>query len=261
VNITELRALYDQDQRQDVEYPFVRREVTPHVVRSVDLTGWRGYVIYSRLDAANADAVIAEQIAYFESLGQDFEWKLFEQDSPPDLRERLKAHGFEIGDEEAIMVLDMDSVPAVLLEPVRHNVRRITDPDQVKSVLSVQSQVWGDANDFLKERLATELRSVPDFISMYAVYADGMPVSSAWIDFPPHSRFAGLWGGATLPAYRQHGCYTALLAVRLQEARRRGAHFLTVDASPMSRPILEKFGFQRISTAYACTWRVQKTAA
>jgi hypothetical protein len=29
VNITELRALYDQDQRQDVEYPFVRREVTP----------------------------------------------------------------------------------------------------------------------------------------------------------------------------------------------------------------------------------------
>jgi GNAT superfamily N-acetyltransferase len=260
VNIAELCALYDQDQRRDVEYPFVRREVTPHVIRNVDLAGWQGYVIYSRLDATNADAIIAEQIAYFENLGQDFEWKLFEQDSPSDLRDRLRTHGFEIGEKEAIMVLDMDSAPATLLEPIGHDVRRITDPEQVKSVLSVQSRVWGDANDFLKERLANELRSAPEFLSVYAVYADDTPVCSAWINFPAHSRFASLWGGSTLSAYRQRGYYTALLAVRLQEARQRGACFLTVDASPMSRPILEKFGFQRISTAYACTWHVQKAA-
>lgn len=261
MNITELRDLYDQDQRRDVEYPFVRREVTPQVIRSVDLGGWRGQIVYSQLDATNADSVIAEQIVYFEGLGQDFEWKLFEHDSPSDLQARLKACGFEIGEEEAIMVLDMDCAPAVLLEPVRHDVRRITDPDQVKSVLSVQSQVWGDGHDFLEERLANELRTVPDFISMYAVYADNMPVCSAWINFPPHSRFASLWGGSTLPAYRQRGYYTALLAVRLQEARRRGARFLTVDASPMSGPILEKFGFQRISTTYPCTWHAQKAEA
>jgi hypothetical protein len=28
-----------------------------------------------------------------------------------------------------------------------------------------------------------------------------------------------------------------------------------VDASPMSRPILEKHGFQQIATAVACTWQ------
>lgn len=30
---------------------------------------------------------------------------------------------------------------------------------------------------------------------------------------------------------------------------------LTVDASPMSRPILEKFGFHLIAYSYPCQWR------
>jgi len=37
--------------------------------------------------------------------------------------------------------------------------------------------------------------------------------------------------------YRKRGLYTALLAVRAQEGRARQVKYLTVDASPMSRPI------------------------
>ena len=261
MNMSQLLALYDQDQRRDVEYPGARREATPHVIRHIDESGDQGFVLYSWIDESNADAVIEDQIAYFQTVGQDFEWKVFEHDSPPDLRERLNKRGFEVGEIEAIMALDMDAAPAALLEPVRQDVRRITDPEQIAEVLSVQSEVWGDSHDFLKERLARELRTVPDFLSVYAAYDDNIPVCSAWINFPAHSRFASLWGGSTLPAYRQRGYYSALLAVRLQEARQRGARFLTVDASPMSRPILEKFGFQRVSSAYACTWHVQKARA
>ena len=261
MNTSQLLAVYDQDQRQDGEYPGARREVTPHVVRHVDESGGQGFVLYSWVNADNLESVIDEQIAYFEGVGQDFEWKVFEHDSPPDLRDRLKARGFEVGEIEAIMVLDMDTAPAALLEPVRLDVRRITDPDQINSVLSVQSQVWGDSHNSLKERLVRELSAVPDFLSVYAACDDTIPVCSAWINFPLHSRFASLWGGSTLPAYRQRGYYSALLAVRLQEAQQRGARFLTVDASPMSRPILEKFGFQRISNAYACTWHVQQAQA
>jgi len=79
-------------------------------------------------------------------------------------------------------------------------------------------------------------------------------VSSAWVRFNPGSQFASLWGGSTLEQYRGQGHYTALMAVRAQEAARRGVRFLTVDASPMSRPILEKQGFRVISWAndYNC---------
>jgi hypothetical protein len=45
--------------------------------------------------------------------------------------------------------------------------------------------------------------------------------------------------------------------VRLQEAKARGVKYLTVDASPMSRPILEKFGFEFIANTHACKWKVK----
>jgi predicted acetyltransferase len=60
-----------------------------------------------------------------------------------------------------------------------------------------------------------------------------------------------------VPGHRRRGLYTALLAARAQEARRRGARFLTVDASPMSQPILEKLGFRCISYAHEYRWRTK----
>ena len=87
----QLTRLYDQDQRINVEYPDSRREVTLDVVRHIDTSDLRqGHVIYSQLTESNAEAVIREQIAFFERLGQDFEWKLFEHDRPSDLKERLE---------------------------------------------------------------------------------------------------------------------------------------------------------------------------
>jgi hypothetical protein len=58
-------------------------------------------------------------------------------------------------------------------------------------------------------------------------------------------------------AYRGQGLYTALLAIRAQEAISRHVEFLTVDASAMSRPILEKFGFIKIAESYPCKWQLK----
>jgi GNAT superfamily N-acetyltransferase len=92
---------------------------------------------------------------------------------------------------------------------------------------------------------------------VYVAYADDGAASCAWITFHKESQFAGLWGGSTLEAYRGQGLYSALLVTRVQEARSLGVRYLTIDASPMSRPIVEKFGFQAISTATACLWYVK----
>ena len=97
-------------------------------------------------------------------------------------------------------------------------------------------------------------------IQFYMAYADGVPACAAWIRFHPGTQFASLWGGSTLPAYRRRGLYTAVLSVRAQEARRRGYRFLTIDASPMSRPIVAKHGFQVLTFAHACNWHVKRDA-
>jgi predicted acetyltransferase len=92
-------------------------------------------------------------------------------------------------------------------------------------------------------------------MSVYVAYVDEQPASAAWIYFPKHSQFASLWGGSTIRSFRKRGLFTALLAVRAREAKARQARYLTVDASPMSRPILEKFGFERIAYSYPCKWK------
>jgi len=255
MEIRQLLTIYDQEQRRDVVYPSEERQVLPSVVRHV---GIFNQVLYTELDENNADAVIREQIAYFAE--REFEWKYFTHDTPPDLLERLTKHGFAIGEAEAILILDLESAPESLFAPVKHDVRRITDPADIPGIMTVQSQVFSDRNssedDPHVRQLTDELRSAPDQLSIYAVYTDaGAVASSAWVRLPANNRFASLWGAATLPQYRNRGFYTALMAIRIQEARARGRRFVTVDASPMSRPILSKFGFQWITTSHPCQWR------
>ena len=265
LSIAQLLAIFDEEQRQDVRYFDVQREVAPHVVRFIPLQGFEsdgGVVVYSCLSTENADEVIREQIAYFQKLGYDFGWKVYDHDTPADLQARLTAHGFQPGEPEAIVVLDLEEAPAVLCQPVTHDIRRIEDPARIAEVVAVQAQVWEEEQfpAWVAEHLRRELLEHSEQIVVYVAYVDGLPVSSAWVRFHPPGRFASLWGGSTVPGHRRRGLYTALVATRAQEARRRGMRFLTLDASPMSQPITEKLGFRCISYAHEYRWRAVQTA-
>lgn len=258
MNKSHLITLFDQDQRIDVEYPDMRREVTPNVVRHINTSGdGEGMIIYSRLNEANADEIIRQEVDYFEGIGQDFEWKVYDHDSPPDLKDRLGSYGFIVEDVEAIMVLDLKDAPEILWQPIRQDVRRIVDPEKIADVLTVKEQVWDDDFSWLGHYLREALSHYPEQVSAYVAYIDGQPASSARIYFPEHSQFASLWGGSTVSRFRKQGLYTALLAVRAQEAKARQVSYLTVDASPMSRPILEKYGFELIAYSYPCKWQLK----
>ena len=201
------------------------------------------------------EAAIRDQIAFFQDIGQAFEWKVYDYDRPVDLKQRLSAHGFECEDAESILVLDMAEAPDILLQPPAHDVRRLTDPGQIGQVVAIKAQVWGQDRTDVGRYLADALTSQPQRMSVYVGYVDGQSASAGWIYFPEGSRFASLWGGATLSGFRRRGLYTALLAARLQAAMERRVDFLTVDASEMSRPILERHGFIKIAEAVACHWR------
>lgn len=256
MNKSQMIALYDQDQRKDIEYPDMQREVTPGVVRHIDTSDAReGVVIFSQLKEHNVEDAIREQVNYFESLGQNFEWKIYDYDQPPDLKERLASHGFLVEEAEAIMVLDLMDAPEMLWQPVLHDIQRIVDPEKISDVIAIEQQVWNEDYSWLGHYLGEALRRHPEQMSVYVAYVDEQAASAAWIYFPKHSQFASLWGGSTVSGFRQQGLYTALLAVRAQEARARQVRYLTVDASPMSRPILEKFGFDMIAYSYPCKWK------
>lgn len=252
-----LRDSYTQHERIHAIFHGMRREALPGLVRYVSERGRdrQGFILYSDLDAQRLDAEIRRQIDYFEGLGSDFEWKVYDYDQPPDLRHRLQMHGFTIEEPEAIMLLDLEEIPPVLRDQPDPNIVRITDPAHVAHAISVEDHVWGREHSGLGEYLTYLMETQPDAVSMFIAYMDDRPVSAAWIIYSHGGPFAGLWGGSTLVDYRRRGLYTGLLAARVQEAKARQVAYLTVDASPMSRPILERRGFVHIATAYACNWQ------
>lgn len=249
-------ALYDKEQRIDIEYPDLYKEVTGDVVR---FTGpaerhSSNFVLYSRLTDENAEEVIGEQIAFYGRYGLSFEWKLYDHDTPSDLRARLLMQGFKARERDAIMALDIHAASPILLQPVEADVRRLSDPQQVKDLVALLETVWQTDFTGLGQLLQEDLWKRPTYSSIYLAYVDDQPACAGWIQFTENSQFASLWGGTTLPQFRERGLYTAVMATRVQEAIRRGYSFLTIDASNMSRPIAEKYGFQLLTYAHACMW-------
>jgi GNAT superfamily N-acetyltransferase len=252
----EILRLYDQDQRFALVEPAIERLETAHTVRYVNLRQPHGFMPYLRdANEANIEQIISDEIAYFEQLGYGFEWKAYSHDTPPDLVARLVARGFDRQDDETICALDLADLPAALASPIHHDVRRITDPNAVRDLLRIQDVAFGESHEELAAYLRWMLSEHAELIRFYAAYVDGVAASCAWLRSSPGGTFAGLWGGATLPSYRGSGLYTALVAKRAQEAKADGVRFLTIDASAMSLPIVEKLGFVRLCTAVECQWR------
>jgi GNAT superfamily N-acetyltransferase len=253
----ELMQLYTQFERCRFVSSFHRRDVHAGVVRYVAEGRDGSCILYHDFNGDDpVGEVIAAQIASFERLGKHFEWKVYATDQPTTLGDELLRQGFRRGPGEAFMVLDLGTAPAPLYESsCPHDVRRVTRPTEIADAMAVQEAIAGGPMHDRTEALTTELERNPQRISVYVVYADGTPVASAWISFNPASPFAGLWGGATLPEYRRSGCYHALIAARAREARRRGISYLTIDASPMSRPIVAGLGFRFVAETWPYEWR------
>ncbi len=257
--------------RRTVPSPGGRLESANPVVREIGHGGEWYCIVHSNLNSLDVDAVIDREMACFRQLVaelradrgtllqsplQEFEWKVFAHDRPADLKERLAKRGFEIGEEEALLAMDLAGNP-LLNVPTGVQVRRVDS----LAVLADARAVWEAV--FEKEFTGT-CRQIADQLATgkavwehvaFVAYDDGKPVSAARVTFQEQSPFVGLWTGGTLASHRGRGFYQALVAARAQEAWRRGKRYLTVDARPTSLPILLRRGFQRLSTTWPCVWR------
>ena len=241
-------------------------ETDDFVVRRIAPPGQEGSgIFWSNLGPASADAVIAEQIAVFGGRGQRFEWKLYDYDKPADLADRLAAAGFVAEDAESFVVAEVSEVREALRSaelPVGVTAVRVTDSAGVELMGKVQELVFEDDKSELREAILAQLNRTPDVVEIVLAMAGGKPVSAARVEFLPGTEFAGLWGGGTLREWRRRGIYRALVRYRADLAAARGYKYLTVDASPDSRPILERVGFTclAITTPYVWTPPDQATA-
>jgi GNAT superfamily N-acetyltransferase len=234
---------FDEETRIDpAPEPGIRFQAVAGVVRAV---GHYACIGYSKLSEASADHAIAGQVAYFTSLGQEVEWKVYGHDGPRDLGARLAAHGFEAGETETLMVFDL----ARDLQPPPPDlslvIRRVRDETGLNDLIAVRSEAFGGdtrMTDLFEARLCDPT------LGLFVAYAGGAPVAAGRLEMPPGRSFAGLWGGGTVPAFRGRGIYRALVGERASEAKRLGYRYLHTDARHTSRPILERLGFVPLTT-------------
>lgn len=248
--------LYDRLERAGAVRPGVRREATPRLVRHLPEGHPRCWIAWSDLDglaAGEVDALLRAERERFARLGRPVEWKHFAHDRPDDLLERLRAAGFEPEEPETLMALPLDAPfdRSAGAAPAGATIRTVT-ADEVGLVARVHARVWPGLAAEIEARLARELRTTPDLVHVVVAELDGEPASAAWSSFTPGSPFVGLFGGSTVPEARGRGLYRALVAARLREAAARGARVATVDAGPMSRPILGRLGFSALTVTTPC---------
>ncbi|MET7826112.1 GNAT family N-acetyltransferase [Streptomyces sp. NPDC005386] len=243
-------ALFDRDMRETArpDAPGARIERAGRVVRQVGAEGgWNG-VIWSDLDGTNADAAVAEQIRHFTGLGLDFEWKLYGHDRPEDLGRRLQAAGFTAQPEERLMIAELGDLTLDAEPPEGVSLLPVTDRAGVELVAEVHQQAFGTDGTRLRHQLLAQLTGDADTVVAVVALAGDVPVSAARMELLPGARFAGLWGGGTVEAWRGRGIYRALVAHRARVAADRGYRYVQVDASSQSRPILARLGFQPLTT-------------
>jgi GNAT superfamily N-acetyltransferase len=114
--------------------------------------------------------------------------------------------------------------------------------------VAVHDEVFGVDNSALGRGLKADLASRPSRAAAVVAFAGGTPICAGRVQFHAGTDFASLWGGGTLPAWRGRGVFRSLVAHRAALAAERGYRYLQVDASPDSRPILERLGFVQLAT-------------
>jgi GNAT superfamily N-acetyltransferase len=209
--------------------------------------GWCG-VAWSGLDDVGADAVIGAQVSRFAELSRPWEWKHYSYDRPSDLPDRLLAAGFTPEPAEALLVAAITDLRLDTPPPPGARLRAVLDEQDVDELVSVHHDVFGDDHTALRRTLLGDLGRRPGSAAAVVAWAGQAPIAAGRVEFHAGTDFASLWGGGTLPAWRGRGVFRSLVAHRAALAAARRFRYLQVDASPESRPILQRLGFVELAT-------------
>jgi GNAT superfamily N-acetyltransferase len=259
INSARYLQAYDDQLRTDAETPSAITVTALGPLRLVTFAGGRGFVTYRDLDGADAPAIqrlVAGALAHFRADAgiSRVEWKSRGHDRAPGLHETLLAVGFVPDEPESIMIGPLEALCTDAAIPAGVTVRRVSSDADVRAMSAAVDEAFGDAVDTRMADVLLERLARGDGMELWAAEADGRVVCGRRLEPVPGTDFVGIWGGATLPAYRGRGIYRALLNARARSALAQGKTLVHSDSTEDSRPILERAGLLKVSTTTPYNW-------
>jgi len=206
-----------------------------------------------RTTAALLDATIAEVRALLHEHGYiGCSWYLGPSSRPEGLAGLLVERGFAPAvkppSEPRFTAMALTAPPPSPSPTPGIEARVVRDLDEYMNALRVGLESFNES----EENIARWIGAAPTLwkhgsgIAQLTniAYLDGRVAGFGFV--APGPAAVLLAGGAVIPSARGRGIYRALVASRWAEAVRLGKPALTVHAGAMSRPILERCGFQEV---------------
>ena len=208
------------------------------------------HVARIRLDPAGLDEAVEEsRAAARERSLTGVRWWVGDLAQPTDLGERLLALGFERAEETTALALDHPPLgePAFAARPA-------ADLAEFSQAQELDWEVTGlsaKSRDRLRADLPGSWERQGDYSRTFVVAEAGEVISMGRSSYGDEAVF--LSGGATAPAHRRRGAYSATVHARWHDAAAQGTPLLVTQAGPMSAPVLRGLGFREVGrvTLYA----------
>ena len=200
-----------------------------------------------RFTLGEVDDVIAEVRATLRERGRpETQWKVGSS-APPGLVDALLERGLvHDKDPYAVAVVLTREPPAIA---PRFVARRVETFEEYAAANAVQWEAFvTSAEDIAENREQLPQRYRETVNVMHAVWLDGELVCAGTAAPTEHGLL--LYGGATLAKARGRGAYKALIRARWDDAVARGTPALITQGGSMSRPILERVGFERVGEVH-----------
>lgn len=207
-----------------------------------------------RCRAEEADEVIEEVSALLRSRRLPLMWVLDPDTKPANFSDFLAAHGVlpdPLAPESAVMVLPIDADLEVETVPGLELRDGLADIESFRAVDAINAEAFGGRSVPLRRGYARQLeRRLENQLAagnrrVILAVLDNEPAGSSGLSlYPPDGAIVN--GGGVRPKFRGRGIYRAMVAARVNMAREAGVAGLCVWGGPMSAPILERLGFQKV---------------
>jgi hypothetical protein len=200
-----------------------------------------------RFSLEEVDEVLEEVRAHLCERGRtQTQWEVGSS-APPGLVDALLARGVRPDKDPYAVALVLTSEPP----PMRpgFTARRVETIEELEAACEVQWEAFGSTAAEIAEArslLPTLFREIATL--RQAVWLDGEIVCTGTATPTEHGLL--LYGGATAERARGRGAYRALIRARWDDAVALGTPALITQGGSMSRPILERLGFERVGEVH-----------